>query len=50
MTSERPAYLSRRALIRSVIVAVLVLVGIVLFFVFGNTPQPLLESSIPGIG
>ncbi len=50
MTSERPTYLSRKALIQTVIVAVLVLVGLALFFVFGNTPQPLLESSIPGLG
>ena len=50
MTSERPAYLSRKPLIQSVIVAVLVLGGLALFFVFGNTPKPLLESSIPGLG
>ncbi len=50
MTSERPASLSRKPLIQWVIVAVLVLAGLVLFFVFGNTPQPLLESSIPGLG
>ncbi len=50
MTSERPAYMSRKALIQSVIVAVLVLVGLALFFVFGNIPKPLLESSIPGLG
>ncbi len=49
MTSERPSYLSQKPLIQSVIVAVLVLVGLALFFVFGNTPQPLLES-IPGVG
>ncbi len=50
MTSEQPAFLSRKALTQSVIVAVLVLVGLALFFVFGSTPQPLLESSIPGLG
>ena len=49
MTSERPASLSRKHLIQSVIVAVLVLAGLALFFVFGNIPQPLLESSIPGL-
>ena len=42
--------MSRKALIQSVIVAVLMLVGLALFFVFGNIPQPLLESSIPGLG
>ena len=50
MTSEQPAFLSRKALTQSVIVAVLVLVGLALFFVFGSTPQALLESSIPGLG
>ncbi len=50
MTSQRLAYLRGKPLIQSVIVAVLVLVGLALFFVFGNTPQPLLESTIPGLG
>ncbi len=50
MTSKRPASLSRKPLIQSVIVAVLVLVGLAFFFLFGNIPQPLLESSIPGLG
>jgi len=50
MTSGHPAHLSREPLIQSVIMAVLVLVGLALLFVFGNTPQLLLESSIPSPG
>ena len=50
MTSDPQPYLTRETLIQSAIVAVVVLVGLVLFFAFGNDPRPLLDSALPGLG
>ncbi len=50
MTSDSEPYLTRETLIQSVIVAVVVLAGLLLFFVFGDSPSPLLDSDIPGFG
>ncbi len=49
MSSDHEPYLTRETLIQSVIVAVVVLVGLVLFFVFGDSPRPLLDSALPGL-
>ncbi len=48
MTSNSGPYLTRETLIQSVIVAVVVLVGLVLFFAFGDSPRPLLDSELSG--
>lgn len=50
MTSDSGPYLTRETLIQSVIVAVVVLVGLLLFFAFGDSPRPLLDSDLPGFG
>lgn len=50
MTSDSGPYLTRETLILSVIVAVVVLVGLLLFFAFGDSPRPLLDSNLPGFG
>ncbi len=50
MTSDAESYLTRETVIQSVIVAVVVIVGIVLFFAFGDNPKPLLDSVLPGLG
>ena len=50
MTSDSGPYLTRETLILSVIVAVVVLVGLLLFFAFGDSPRPLLDSVLPGLG
>ena len=50
MTSDAESYLTRETVIQSVIVAAVVIVGIVLFFVFGDSPKPLLDSVLPGLG
>ncbi len=47
MTSDAESYLTRETVIQSVIVAVVVIVGIVLFFAFGDSPKPLLDSDPP---
>jgi hypothetical protein len=43
MTSERGPEVSKVALIQSVIVAVIVLAGLVLLFLLGDVPVPILE-------
>ena len=48
MTSDSNSYLTRETLIQSLIVAVVVIVGIVLFFAFGDSPRPLLDSGVNG--
>ena len=50
MTSDSGPYLTRETLIQSLIVAVVVLVGLLLFFAFGDSPRPLLDSDLPGFG
>ncbi len=50
MTSDSARYLTRETLIQSVIVAVVVLVGLLLFFAFGDSPSPWLDSDLPGFG
>ena len=42
--------MTRETLIQSVIVAVVVVVGLWLFFAFGDSPRPLADSDVPGFG
>lgn len=50
MSSEHEPHLSTRALIRSLILVAVVVVGLILFFAFGQGPRPLLETSLLGLG
>ena len=46
MRSPSEPFVSRKTLINAVILAVLILAGIVLFFMLGRQPVPLLETSL----
>jgi hypothetical protein len=43
MTSERGPEVGNQALIQSLIVAVIVLAGLVLLFLFGDVPAPIVQ-------